>query len=371
MSLALREIRRRSGRFAVLASAVTVLVFFLLFQEGLLGGLVEQFVGALRHQDAEVLVYSEQARQNAQASIVSDETVSAVAGIPGVAAAAPLGVGVFTVDTAEERTDAAVFGYELGGPGAPTTLSEGRLPQRPGEAVVSAGAGEGFGIGDVVVGVPGGEEIEVVGLGDELAFSVLPTLFTSFDTYTELRIGQNPDAVSVPPSAVAVQLEPGVEPTAVAEEISSSIPGTEALTRDEAVRQAPGVEAVQQSFAVVLALGYTVVGVVIGFFFLILTTQKLPQLTLLRALGVPAARLIVTLAVQVIVLVVVALVVGGGLAVQALASGTSGIDASLSTQQLVQTATIVGAMAFLAVLASARRIARIDPAHAVDVGGVL
>ncbi len=86
LRLAFREMTRRAGRFAVLAGAVTVLVFFLLFQQGLLSGLVTEFVGAIRNQDADVLVYSDQARQNLQASVVPPAFVQDAAAVEGVAA---------------------------------------------------------------------------------------------------------------------------------------------------------------------------------------------------------------------------------------------------------------------------------------------
>ena len=73
-------------------------------------------------------------------------TLEEVAAVEGVGSAAPLAENTFTVRAGGELQDAALFGYELGGPGAPTRLSEGRLPQTDGEAVASSvDAGNGFG----------------------------------------------------------------------------------------------------------------------------------------------------------------------------------------------------------------------------------
>lgn len=369
--LAAREMTRRSGRFLILAAAISVLVFFLLFQQGLLSGLVTQFVGAIRNQDAEVLVYSDQARGNLQASVVAPDAVDTVAGLDGVAAAGPLGTGTFTVDTDVERADAQLFGYEPGSPGAPRSLAEGRYPEAPGEAVADAGAGAGFEVGDTVTVTAGGPEIVIVGTGQDLAFSVTPTLFTPFETYVEARLAQNPDAMAVPPSAVAVHVDGGADIDAVMADIEAAVPGVDPLTRAEAEAEAPGVAAVQQSFSLILTLGYVVVAVVVGFFFLILTTQKSDQLTLLRALGVPGRRLTRVILTQVVAIVLVALLVGGGLAVWLLSTGGAGIDASLGTGQLLTASLVVVALALLAATASLRRIRRIDPARVVDLGNSL
>ena len=84
-----------------------------------------------------------------------------VAKIDGVAAAGPIGEGSFTAQLESgELQDTTIFGYELRGPGSPTTLSEGRLPERDGEAVASAAdAGAGYGIGQRLRVVPGGTTI--------------------------------------------------------------------------------------------------------------------------------------------------------------------------------------------------------------------
>jgi putative ABC transport system permease protein len=366
---AAREMTRRSGRFLILAAAVSVLVFFLLFQQGLLTGLVTQFVGAIRNQDADVLVYSDQARRNLQASVVDDDAVEAVGRVEGVADAGPLGTATFTVDTAEERTDAQLFGYRLGGPGSPGSLDEGRPPEAPGEAVADSGAGAGFEIGDTVTVAGGGPTLTVVGTGRDLAFSVTPTLFTDFDTFVAARRAQNPDATVVPPSAVAVQVEEGADVDDVVATIAEEVPGADPLTRAQAEAEAPGVAAVQQSFSLILALGYAVVAVVVGFFFLILTTQKSDQLTLLRALGVSRWALMGVILAQVATIVAVALAVGGGLAVWLLSTGAGGIQVSVGAGLLVASAGVVAALALLAASASLRRIRRLDPARIVDLGG--
>ncbi len=61
MFLALREARRAPWRFALLTGAVGLLVFLILFVQALTGALIGQFIGALEHQSADVLVYSSQA----------------------------------------------------------------------------------------------------------------------------------------------------------------------------------------------------------------------------------------------------------------------------------------------------------------------
>ena len=44
----------------------------------------------------------------------------------------------------------------------------------------------------------GSSPVTIVGLTEQSQFSVQPTLFVTFDTYTALRKAANPDATAVP-----------------------------------------------------------------------------------------------------------------------------------------------------------------------------
>ena len=368
--LALREMRRAKLRFALLTGAVGLLAFLVLFLQTLTGALIEQFIGALEHQSGQVVVFGEQARRNLEGSVVPADTVDAVAAVDGVAVAGPLGEGTFTVEADGELTDAVLFGYELGGPGAPTTLVEGRLPEAEGEAVAPSDAdGEGFGIGDVVTVAPGGYQITVVGQADDIRFSVTPALFTSFDTYAAARRSVNPDAEAVPPSVVVADPVEGTTPEELARRIDDQVPGVDAVTRAVAVDSAPGVGPVQQSFSIIVFLCLFVVVVVAGLFFLILTVQKAGSLTLLRAIGTPTGDLVRSLLVQVVAVVVGGLVVGTLLLYGSLAGSGGGIGATVDPGLVLTNAVLILVLAVLASLAAVRRVLRIDPIRATVPGG--
>lgn len=369
--LALREVRRSVVRFGLLTFAVGVLVFLIVFQQALISGLITQFVGAIENQSAQVLVYGEQARKNLQGSVVTPDEVAAVAAVDGVAEAAPFGVGTFTVEAAQEA-DATIFGYELGGPGAPATIVDGRLPETDGEAVASAltGGEEGFEIGDVVTVLPGDVQLEVVGIADDLNLSVSPTLFVSYPTWEQARLSVNPDATAVLPSAVAVTVDDGADPAAVAARITAEVPGTEALDRQTAADESPGVASVTQSFGIILLLTFVVVGLVTGFFFLILTVQKRPSLTLLRALGAPSGKLVGALLVQVLVVVGGGLVIGSALAALLLAaSDGAGLGAAVDPAAVAVVVVLVLALSAISSVASIRRVLRIQPVEATTHAG--
>jgi putative ABC transport system permease protein len=372
MRLALSEMRRAKLRFGLLTGAIALLAYLIFFQQSLAGSLLGQFVGGLQHQSATVLVYDQDARRSVDGSRVRPDDVAAVGAVEGVAEAGPIGEGSFTVDLGGgELADTTIFGYQLGGPGGPTTLSSGRLPERDGEAVASAAdASKGYGIDATLTVVPGGETLTVVGLASDARFNVQPTLFVSFPTYEQLVRTTNPNATFVPPNLVGVETVSGTDPVEVAAKITDSVSGVEALDRQTAVDSLPGVSSIRQSFAIILGLAFVVVILLTGFFFLIITAQKTATLTLLRAVGAGNAYLLRNLAGQVVLVIVIGLLIAIGLlAASSVALSGQEVGVQFQAGVIVTTAVAVLVLGLLAAGGSMRRILRLDPVDATTRAG--
>ncbi len=377
MLLATREIVRSKARFGLLSGAVGLLVFLILFQQALLGGLITGFIGAVDNQDAPVLVFNEQARRNVEGSFLLPDQVAAIAAVDGIAASAPIGEATYTVEADGALVDGVLFGYPLDGDGlgAPTSLIEGRLPEAPDEAVASAAdAADGFDIGDVVriVG-ENGPELEIVGLGDDLRWSVAPTLFVDYSTFEAAQRAANPNARAVLASLVAVRPADDADVDALTDRIDAEVDGVEALTNTEAVESSPGVSAVNQSFQIILALAFGVVTLVVAFFFLILTVQKAKPLTLLRAIGAPSSYLVRNLVVQIVAVMLTGVAIGIVL-VLALRSVTTGgaIEVELVPGTVIPTVIALTVLALIGGLGAIRRVLQIEPIRAtVDTGSEL
>ncbi len=361
------EMRRAKLRFGLLAGAVGLLVFLILFQQALFGSLLSSFTGALEHQSGTVLVYSAEARKNLAGSVILPPQQAAVTAVDGIGAAAPLGEATLTVEAGGEEANASVFGFAPGGPGEPTRLVAGRLPEGTGEAVASREDRDaGFDLGDTVTSVKGEVPLKIVGLTERSRYSVSPTLWVTFDGYTALRRAANPDAKAVLPSVMALTPAEGVSPAQLATRINDQVDGVEALTRSEAVAQSPGVAATTTSFQLILGLALVVVALVIGFFFLIITVQKLPSLVLLRAVGASTGYLVRAILVQIAAVVVGGLVIGAVLTYAGIAAASTGLPISVDVATSVALVAAVIVLALIGSLFTLVRVARLDPADVVS-----
>jgi putative ABC transport system permease protein len=359
MGLATVEMRRAKLRFGLLTIAVALLVFLILLLTTLSNALISSLVGALKGLDTQGLVYSTSSQDNIAASRLAPETVAAVAAVPGVTAAA--GVGTFTASAsvAGVEGDLQAFGFTPDAPGRPTSLSAGRLPTTDTEVAIDGDAA----IGDVVT--LGSQSLEVVGLLRGAQFNALPTAYMTLAAYERAVTEINPGLPFVPVNAVAFTIDDGATLAEVATAVTSAVDGVKAYSLDDAVASIPGIDSISQSFGILVGLTFIIGIVVIGFFFLILTVQKMRTFTLLRAVGSSSGGLARTVALQIAVVVILASVVALILTLLALQGINTGIPVSLDAVTVGSTIGAVLVFSLLAGLLSIRRIVRIDPSAAV------
>jgi putative ABC transport system permease protein len=379
MFLAFKEMARAKVRFALLVAAIALLVFLILFQQSLQNGLITGFIGAIREQSAPVLVYSVDGQRVIQGSVITPEMEEQVLAAPGTGDVGRIGQGTFTGQPSGngegEVFDTTIIGYELGpdgtGIGAPTDVIEGRLPVADDEAVVSdADVRLGYDIGESVTLLPGGKRIEIVGLAANAQLNVSPTLFTSYDTYVDAVASVNPDAGTPLPNVLGVIPADGFTPDETVTSINDQSLDLDALTRADAAAQTPGVAQVQQSFNIIFLLYGLVVPCVTGLFFLIVTFQKANSLTLLRAIGAPASRLVASLLIQVVVIIGAGLIIGTLLYYPLSQGALGGIALNFETGAVVFWSVLLMSLGLVSSLVAARRVLAIDPIEATTGQGV-
>lgn len=369
MFLALSEIRRAKARFALLVFAIALLTFLILTQQAIQNGLITSFVGAIRVQSAPVLVYSVDGQRTLQGSAIEPALARAIAGVPGVAASAPIAQRTFTaVVNGGKLSNAALFAYKDAALGGPSAVSSGRLPRAAGEAVGSA---QDYALGDRVriLGPGRSPAITVVGLADDAQIQVTATLFVRWSDFLAASRAVNPDAGAVLPGAIGVRPAVGVEAAELVQRINRADPEADALTRSAAAERTPGVAQVRQSFQLIFLLFALVVPLVTGLFFLIVTLQKSRSLTLLRAIGAEPRVLVRSLLFQ------VGLILGSGIALGTLlfaplSQTTIGsLALRFDLRSVLFWAILLLALGLLSALTAARRVLRIDPYEATTGGG--
>lgn len=374
MFLALKEINRAKTRFALLVAAIGLLVFLILFQQALQTGLINSFVGAIRSQDAPVLVYSVDGQRVIQGSRITPDLEAAVRAESGLGDVGQIYQGTFTAVGAGQDFDVTLFGYEAAadgtGLGAPTTLVDGRLPTAPEEVVASTAGDLVLDVGDVVTLAPGGLELDVVGLAESAQLNVTTTLYGTAGNYLDAILSTNSNASQPLPNVLGIRPADGSTDDAAVEIVNAISPDLDALTNEDAASETPGVGEVQQSFQIIFLLYALVVPCVTGLFFLIVTFQKSGALTLLRAIGAPAGRLVSSLLFQVVLILGLGLAFGTALYLPVSRLSLGGIELGFDVGAVAFWSALLLVLGVASALVAARRVLSIDPMTATSGAGV-
>jgi len=365
MFVALREMWRSKLKFGLLAVAVGLLLFLLMFLNTLSRTLLSSYVGAIENTSADLIVFSADAQRNIQASRFDGEAVSVVDGLPGIRSASGISEATLTVQVGDRRDDLSLWGVAPGAPGD-VPIVEGRAAG-PGEVVMDRSAADlGFTIGSTITLIETGRTLEVVGYTADRQYSVIPTGYTASSEWAEVFFATYPGVPSAPISIIAVDLEQGSDPTAVSADISRSLASSDVASPAEAAGSAPGVSSIETSFNLIVGITFGIVIVVIGFFFTILAVQKQSTFALLRAVGASRTHVAMSIAVQ----IGFTIVAGAALAIAVLSLAGLGSSASfplsIDLSAALATAAIVLISSLIAGLFAIRRALRIDPVAAAQ-----
>jgi putative ABC transport system permease protein len=362
VNLALTEMRRAKLRFGLLTAAVALLVFLIVFLSSLSGALLRSFTGAIESLPADGLVYSGTARANIQASRLEPAVTEQVAAVEGVAAVGPLAVLSANATVAGKPDELQLIGVTPGSPSQPEGLRQGRFPQSPGEVAVDASTVQ-VALGDTIR--VNGSETELVVTGTLVGTQFgTDTAWMTTAGYEALLTELNPGLPAVPINAVVFTVDEGADPVAVAAQVQQAVEGTQALDRSAAIAAIPGVESVSQTFGLLVGITYVIGVVVVGFFFLILTVQKLRTFTLLRASGASTRALAGSVTGQITAVILIASAIAVVLAWGALQGLSTGLPVDIDPMTTGGVVAAVLLASLVAGLLSVRRIANIDPATA-------
>lgn len=363
MRLALRELWRRPGRFAVAGSALTLLVVLLLLLGGLLDGLYLGSTGLYRQQQSELIVYSADSSESLVRSRVDAELRAMVEAVGGVETTHGIGVALVGFRAGDgELGDATVVGYE----GAISGVPE---PPDPGEAFADRRLeAVGVEVGDTVAVGPEQVPVTVVGWVDDLAYLLQAGLLVEPDTWREVLARSRPDAALPDETlqALAVEVE-GDDASRVAAAIDDATGGaTSTLTVDEAIAAMPGVTEQSSTFNQIITVTFVIAGLVVALFFAFVTIERTAQYGVLKAIGSSSGQIFAGLVVQAVVVTAGAFVLGGVISLGLAQVVPPDIPLLLEPSRAAFVAVGMLVTAVVGGSVTLRRVIRIDPAAAIS-----
>ncbi len=357
MRIALKELRRRSGRFVPVLVAMTLLVMLLVVLGAFLDGLANSATGVLRAQGDRLLVVADDADLSPTRSSldpgVGDE-LGSIDGVEAVGWLSQISTTATIINDAgnEDIENIVLVGHDLGTDTVPA-------PSGPGEAVVDRklAALSGIAEGDELLVGPGQEPLTVTELVEDVSAGS-PSVWVSTDVWLDLAGSIDP--TTTPARQVAV-----VETTGTPDTLAAAVDGVEVVTVDEAIAADEVVTQQSGTFQGIIAVTFVVTLLVVALFFILLTIERIRLYAVLKAIGARSRDLISGLAVQAIVVATTALVLGIGISLILLQFVPPDLPLVVVPSRLVVLAVATIVVAVLGALGTLRRILRIDPADAI------
>ncbi len=362
MNLALKELRRRPGRFATATVIITLIAILLMFLGSLLDGLIQSSTGAIRAQNADAIVYSSTAQASFPRSRIDVDLRRQIEALPGVDEVG--GIGLVQLGARvpgngpRDLANVALFGYELAPDGVPEPPAEGEAYA---DEVLEA---DGVEVGMTLLVGPARTPVEVIGFVSDTSFNGQGGLWASEATWRNALSANRPDA----------QLSDGVWQALVVrgdDDVTDRIDvatsgATDSYTISEAVNAIPGVEEQQGTFNQIIGVTIAVALVVIGLFFALLTVERLSLYGVLKALGAKSLTIFGGLMVQAVVVTLIASTVAGVLVVLLdLVIPPGSIPISVSAGSILSSAALLLLAAAVGCSFSLRRVLKVDPASAI------
>lgn len=369
MSLSLKELRRRPGRFGVATVILTLIAILLMFLGGLLDGLTAGNTGAIRAQQADLIVYSSTSQDSLVRSRIEPEQEKQVAAVEGVSGVGELGsvqLGA-RIDGKGPRdlVPAVLFGYQAASEGLPEP------PTRPGEAWADATLkAEGVEQGDTVRVGPARSTIKVLGFVDDTRYAGQSTLWASLRTWRMVQNENRPDARVTPGISQALVVQSSPDASGLAGRIDEATDGlTSSLTESEAIDALPGVAAQESVFNQIIGLTVLIAIIVVALFFALITVERIGLYGVLKALGAGSGRLFAGVLLQAVIVTAIACAIGAlaALALDAVVPAGS-IPFTATGARLVDSTVFLLVAALIGCAFSLRRVLRVDPAQAIGGG---
>lgn len=351
---------RRRAALTVLGVAASLLLVLVL--GGIFAGAVDRVTYYIRTSPADVFVSQAGVRtMHMSTSALPADTTDRVAQVPGVDWVAPIAFASGSVAGPEGRQLSYLIGYDTSsGRGGPTTLVAGRAPGA-GEAILDEQAADQLGIelGDrfTVMGMP----VRAVGFSTGGTSITNTTVFVALAEFARIH----DDRVSY----VLTGVDPGADPSVVADRIRAELPGVTVQTREEfadsEARVVTDMSAdllrLMSTFGLVIALAVIALGLMTA------TLNRLQDFAVLKALGARTPRLAKAVGMQVLLTIVLASTAATAAALtlaRLLPLAAPTVQISITAAAVAQTTITALLVGLIAAVWPLRRIAALDAATA-------
>lgn len=371
MFLARKELWFSKRRFFMIGFIIVMISWLVLVLSGLGNGLSDLGTAVIRYSDMDLAVFEEEAEFSLSKSTLPGSLVEDIAQLEGVEEAAPISQSIGAIikgsSDAEEsgkKTSVLFLGIEAGSFLEPTaTTGEALQTAQPNQVLVDSSLlNEGFALGDTITLSGAGIEFKIGGFADTQTLNHLPVIYLPMETLRAFKyqVPGSDMGIEAPISAVFIKGN-----NLDRETITGAVEGVEVSNKKETLNGIPGYTAESGTISLMLWLLIFISAFVIAVFFYVLTTQKVHQFGVMKAIGASNGFVIKTVLGQVFLLTTISILIGIGLTYLMTLVLPEGMPFNLLPEKVISYSLILLATSMLGSLFSVRSIVKIDPITAL------
>ncbi len=334
--LAFKEVWRNRGRFFLFSLVIALITTLVLFIAALGEGLALANKEYLSKIDAQLIAFQANVKLSANASQIPESKVNGIARVKGVASVGTLGLSSATLVFSNGRPDLSVslIGLEAGKPGTPVIVAGKNLEYNKASQVIIDGriaSKENISVGDTIrlKTIQDTKEkffdLQVVGITESQQYQFNPSIFMPRLTWDRVRSQQTSRSlVDLISNIVVIRVDNPEEADVVAQRIQAQVSDVEVVGIQKAIEAIPGYSAQQSTLNTQQFFTLLIGMLVIGGFFQIQMLQKIPLIGVLKAIGTPNLTVGAAVVLQIILVTVFGVLMGGvvtGLLALALPTG--------------------------------------------------
>jgi len=370
MFLASKELWFSKRRFLLIGFIIVMISWLVFVLSGLGNGLADLGTAVIRNSEMALAVFEKEADFSLSKSTLPESLIDDITELEGVEEVAAItqaigSISQDSVDTEEngKKTSVIFLGIEEGSFLEPeVVLGEGLKSDRPYQVIVDSSLlNEGFALGDTVTVNSIGLELEISGFADTQTLNHLPAVYVPMETIRELKYVVPGSDMGIKDPISAVFIKGNID----RDMISSTIDGVEVADKKETLNGIPGYAAESGTISLMLWLLIFISAFVIAVFFYVLTTQKVKQFGVLKAIGASNSFVIKTVVGQVFLLSTISILIGIALTYLMTLVLPEGMPFNLQPEMVLIYSLVLLATSMIGSLFSVKSIIKIDPVTAL------
>ena len=359
MFLAMKDLKYNKSKYSLVVSMLILLTFMVLFLSGLANGLSLATSASIKNAEANHYIISDDADSIITRSTLTEKQFKEVNDMTSseVTPINLMRMNMYKKDS-QKKLDVTYLAVDKDSFMMPSIIDGSEISDEENTILLNNSfLEEEISIGDTIIDSGSGIEMKVTGFVKDEMFGHSSVGIIPLNTFKNIRtqINKNYEIVY---NAIAIK----------GEDIENiEIANTQVLSKDTIIKNIPGYAEEQMSINMILWVLLVVSAVILGVFFYIITTQKLTEFGVMKALGMEMKTLAAMIISQVLILAGGSMLLGNILTFTMSTFLPSSMPFSLQVESAVIISIAFLIISILVSLVSLRTVGKVDPL--MTIGG--